>query len=184
MVTDEELVRRAREGDRDAFGALIERHQPAVLGFALSLIRDLTQAEDVAQESFVKAFEAIGGFEGRSEFRTWVSRIASNLVRSKMRWLKLRRWLSLEALAEGGDWSWEERLRETARGDDDAQKSVEARLALERSMAALTARERETVSLRLEGFELNEIGSVLGIKTGTVKATLFHASKKMKRELE
>mgnify|MGYP001586247491 CR=1 FL=1 len=177
--TDEQLVLKARGGDARAFGTLIERHQKPVAGFLLSLLGNLDLAEEAVQEAFVKAFQSIESFQGRSSFRTWVARIAVNAARSRQRWARLRQWLSLDAPAGEDGESWAARL-----GDDGADlKRVERRLELERAMTGLSPREHEVAALRLEGYALGEIGAVLGVSEGTVKSTLFTAVHKMKGKL-
>jgi len=181
--SDEDLVRRSRLGDTEAFGALVERHQKAVAGFLLSMFRDMDIAEDAAQQAFVKAFRCLGSFRGRANFKTWVSRIAINEARSRLRWAKLRRWLSFDAPPAGSErGSWEERLRASI-GAPDEKEALERKLDLERAMAALGRREKETAAMRLEGYSLGEIAAVLGISEGTVKSTLFAATRKMRERL-
>ena len=71
-VSDEELIERARSGDRAAFGDLVERHQQAVFRAALAALRSREDAEDVAQDTFVAAFRKLDRFRGESSFRTWL----------------------------------------------------------------------------------------------------------------
>src|SRR5258706_2107719 len=131
--SDEDLVERTRSGDAEAFGELIERHQKAVAGFLLSMLHDLDSAEDAAQQAFVKAFQGLASFEGRSHFRTWVSRIAINEARSRMRWTGLRRWLSLDAPMGDGDEAWEGRVREASPAGGEGE-ALERKLDLERAL--------------------------------------------------
>ena len=177
---DEELVRRARSGDREAFGELISRHQKAVGGFLLSVLHDVDAAEDAAQQAFVKAFKNLYSFEGRASFKTWVSRIALNVARSQLRWRKIRNWLPLGG-APDEDGRWEERLRSAVRVDE--QEALDRKLDLESALGGLTGREREIAALRLEGLSLDEIAGALGVTTGTVKSTLFTATRKMRQRL-
>src|SRR5687768_16933739 len=77
-VTDEELVLLARQGDPDAFDQLVARHQSAVFRAALAALRVREDAEEAAQDTFVRAWNALGRFRGESSFRTWILRIAWN----------------------------------------------------------------------------------------------------------
>ncbi|MBI5630609.1 MAG: sigma-70 family RNA polymerase sigma factor [Elusimicrobia bacterium] len=177
--TDEQLVFKARAGDAEAFGTLVDRHQKPVAGFLLSLLGNLDLAEEAAQEAFVKAFQSIESFQGRSSFRTWVSRIAINDARSRQRWMSFRKWLPLDAARGDHGESWTHCL-----GDGEVEREhVERRLELERAMSDLSPREREIAALRLEGYALGEIGAVLGVSEGTIKSTLFTAVHKMKEKL-
>lgn len=182
MEPDEDLVLKARSGDAEAFGMLIERHQKAVAGFLLSVLHDLDGAEDAAQLAFVKAFKSLSSFEGRSSFKTWVSRIALNVARSQLRWAKLRRLAALDAPQGEGDRSWEDTLREACPGRDEGEV-LERKLDLERAMQALSPREKEIAAMRLEGYSLGEIAETLEVSVGTVKSTLFEATHKMRERL-
>ena len=82
--SDLELVRRAQRGERGAFDLLVLRYQHKVVKLVARLLRDPTEAEDVAQESFVKAYRALGSFRGDSAFYTWMYRIAVNTARNAM----------------------------------------------------------------------------------------------------
>ncbi|MEK9145436.1 MAG: sigma-70 family RNA polymerase sigma factor [Elusimicrobiota bacterium] len=178
--TDEELVLRSREGDGEAFGGLVSRHQPAVTGFLMGMLGNLDDAEDAAQEAFVKAFRSLPSFQGRSSFRTWVTRIAINTARSRQRWSFLRRALSLDA-SRGEDEAWEESFKATAA--EPEREALDRRLEFDRAVKSLAPREREVVALRMEGYALAEIADIAGISEGTVKSTLFSAPRKMRRDL-
>src|SRR5258706_1864322 len=108
--TDEELVLRARSGNAEAFGALVERHQKSVLSFLLTFFHNLDLAEEATQRAFVKAFKAIPSFEGRSSFKTWISRIALNEARLQRRWDRLKQWFSAGYLDKNEDETWEDRV--------------------------------------------------------------------------
>ncbi len=177
---DRGLVERACAGDLEAFGTLVERHQPAVVGFLMTVCRDVDLAEDCAQQAFIKAFRAIGSFQRQSSFRTWVSRIALNEARAHWRWRKLRNWLPIGGSSEDG--ISEETLRSKTASQDELA-ALEKKMELERAMASLGRREREIAAMRLEGYQLGEIAQVLGISEGTVKSTLFEATRKMKERL-
>jgi len=174
------LIERARGGDRDAFGVLVDRHHAAVMGFLMTVGRDADLAEDCAQEAFLKAFRSLNSFEGRSSFRTWVSRIALNEVRGRWRWNKVRGLLSL---GQGEDAEVDVESLRTDAGSSDELAALERRMELERALAGLGRREREIAALRLEGYALHEIAELLGISEGTVKSTLFDATRKMRERL-
>jgi len=181
MESDEELVRRARAGEVRAFGVFVERHQKAVAGFCLSLLHDLDAAEEAAQAALVEAFKSLGSFEGRSSFKTWVSRIALNLARSQLRRARFMAWLP--SAGEEGEERWEERLREAAPAGEE-REALERRLDLERAMEALSPREKEMAAMRLEGYTLGEIAEAFGVSEGTVKSAVFSATQKMRRRLQ
>ena len=90
-LTDRELVDRARDGDADAFGQLVRRHQQRIHRLAIHMLRDRAEAEDVMQETFVRAYRALDRFDGRSEPYTWLYRIAMNLSLNALRSRKSHR---------------------------------------------------------------------------------------------
>src|SRR5512136_1388407 len=89
--TDRELAEAARGGDADAFGVLVRRHQRRVFRLAVHLLRNAAEAEDVTQETFVRAYRAMARFDGRSEPFTWIYRIAINLALNTIRARKTAR---------------------------------------------------------------------------------------------
>jgi len=90
-LSDRELVDRARSGDPDAFGQIVRRYQRRIHRLAMHLVRNDAEAEDVAQETFIRAYRALGRFDGRSEPYTWLYRIAVNLSLNALRARKSRR---------------------------------------------------------------------------------------------
>ena len=76
--TDMEIVRRVQTGDAEAFGELVNRYSGRIYALALAMVRDAQRAEDVTQETFIRAYEHLGGFRGASAFATWLYRIALN----------------------------------------------------------------------------------------------------------
>ena len=170
MVSDEELVERAKAGRREAFGKLMERHRAALRHTLLGVLRDLDAAEETAQLAFVKAFESLASFEGRSRFKTWLWRIALNEAWRRRSSARLRDVVYLDGVLTGLDQS-----------PTDETKSIERKLALEKAMEALTPREREMTALRLEGYSVLEIGERLAVSEGTVKSTMFEAVRRLRR---
>ena len=97
MEDENQLIQRSQQGDRDAFNRLVERYQGQVYNPALRMLGDRDLAADAAQETFISAYRAIGGFRG-GNFRSWLLKIVSNACRDLMRAAKARRSVSLEAL--------------------------------------------------------------------------------------
>src|SRR3982750_449743 len=84
-LNDRDLVDRAREGDQEAFGQLVRRYQPRIYRLALHMLRDRAEAEDVAQETFIRAYQALARFDGGREPYTWFYRITVNLALNTIR---------------------------------------------------------------------------------------------------
>ena len=182
-ASDLELVRRAQRGERGAFDLLVLRYQHKVIKLVARLLRDPTEAEDVAQEAFVKAYRALGSFRGDSAFYTWLYRIAVNTARNAMA-SRQRRPLDYEAeLSEGEQSTVESWLRHT----DTPEATVlseEIRETVNRAVAALPEDLRTAIILReVEGLSYEEIAAAMDCPVGTVRSRIFRAREAIDRSL-
>jgi RNA polymerase sigma-70 factor (ECF subfamily) len=155
---DPSVVRAASEGDVDAFAALVRTYQAPVYRFLRHFLGDATLAEDVAQETFVRAYQRLGTFGFRAKFSTWVFSIARNAgvdaVRSQGRRLRLV----------------ERAQPPVPSGDPAASAEVSA------AVAALEPRLREPLLLvEVLGLTYREAAAMLDVPEGTVKSRVFHA---------
>ncbi|MFW6108543.1 MAG: RNA polymerase sigma factor [bacterium] len=182
---DEELVAQARRGDDAAFGALVRRHQDGLFNGICRMVGRREDAEDLAQEVFVKAYRHIARFEGRSSFYTWVYSIAVNVVISHRRKQSTRRrqsTVSLDAIV-GDDGPFE--VMDDAAGPDRVSQQHEVGERIEQAIAQLEDDQRDIVVLRdIEGFSYEEIGELLGLPQGTVKSRLHRARLALREQLE
>jgi len=171
---DDDLVAKAQRGDAAAFGELVNRHQDAVFNGICRMVGQREDAEDLAQEVFVKAFRSIARFEGRSSFYTWVYSIAVNVVISHRRKLGARRHQSTFSL-DGGDGRPLDVADQTAT-PDVASQHHELGERIEQAIGQLDDEHRDIVVLRdIEGFDYETIGDMLGCPQGTVKSRLHRA---------
>jgi len=182
-ASDLELVRRAQRGERGAFDLLVLRYQHKVIKLVARLLRDPTEAEDVSQEAFVKAYRALGSFRGDSAFYTWLYRIAVNTARNAMA-SRQSRPLDYEAeLSEGEQSTVESRLRHT----DTPEATVlseEIRETVNRAVAALPEDLRTAIILReVEGLSYEEIAAAMDCPVGTVRSRIFRAREAIDRSL-
>lgn len=184
LVTDGAAVEKARDGDSDAFRLLVERHSRAVFRVAHRMTGSAQDAEDVVQETFLKAYRQLGRFESRANFGTWLHRIAVNC---SIDLIRARR--SREA---GHDASDLELLGAGVEAGDTASLSPE-RLMLsaevqdrvQAAMGALSGMERAAFTLRhFEGRTIEEISAALGLKANAAKHSIFRAVRKMRLALE
>ena len=156
-MTDEELVLLARQGDPDAFDQLVARHQSAVFRAAMAALRVREDAEEVAQDAFIRAWSALGRFRGDSSFRTWVLRIAWNRAISRRRGLAgwLRRATPIDDVAEPA-----------ASGDGQLAglQNAELQAHAVSAIQALTPKLRDALLLAQSGEYLyDEIARMLGV---------------------
>jgi RNA polymerase sigma-70 factor (ECF subfamily) len=183
-ASDLELVRRAQRGERGAFDLLVLRYQHKVVKLVARLLRDPAEAEDVAQEAFVKAYRALGSFRGDSAFYTWLYRIAVNTARNAMA-SRQRRPLDYEAeLSEGEQSTVESRLRHV----DTPEATVlseEIRETVNKAVAALPEDLRTAIILReVEGLSYEEIAVAMDCPVGTVRSRIFRAREAIDRSLK
>jgi RNA polymerase sigma-70 factor, ECF subfamily len=182
--SDLELVRRVQRGERGAFDLLVLRYQHKVVKLVARLLRDPAEAEDVAQEAFVKAYRAIGSFRGDSAFYTWLYRIAVNTARNTMA-SRQRRPLDYEAeLSESEQSVVESRMRH---GDtpEAAALSEEIHLTVNRAVEALPEDLRTAIILReIEGLSYEEIAEAMDCPVGTVRSRIFRAREAIDRSLK
>jgi RNA polymerase sigma-70 factor (ECF subfamily) len=178
---DRPLVNAAASGDRDAFTDLVVRHQARVFNLARALVGDDGEAEDVAQEVFIRAFRSLHAFRGDSTFRTWLHRIAVNVARSHLR---------ERARHAGGWWPWRRHDRDRAAVDPEPthegfEADVHRRQAIDRALATLPADLRMAVTLRdVEGLGYREIAEALHVPIGTVESRIFRARQRLRPLLE
>lgn len=167
-------VERARSGDREAFSALVNSHYARVWRFLLKWVHNPSDAEELAQETFLAAWQRIGGFRGDSQFSTWLLGIALNLARNHRNRSPAMKEVELP----------EESLLENllASGADPADLVADKAtlIALEKALGELSGDLREVILLvRLDGLSLEEVSVLLGIPVGTVKSRLFRARDKL-----
>jgi RNA polymerase sigma-70 factor (ECF subfamily) len=181
--TDRELVDQAKGGDAAAFGALVRRYQRRIFRLAFHLVRSGAEAEDVTQETFVRAYQAIDRFDGRSEPFTWLYRIAVNLSLNALRARKPTRDIS-----SNDDPRLEALLTETrpSHGRDPAAASADRQMAqaLIEGIDKLSDTLRTTLILVcVDGLGHDEASKVLGCPEGTVAWRVHEARRKLREYL-
>ncbi|MGZ8830185.1 MAG: RNA polymerase sigma factor [Thermoanaerobaculia bacterium] len=180
--TDRDLIDRTLAGDGGAFGILVERFQRKIFRVALAIVRDEMEADSVTQDTFIQAFTNLAKFQGRSEFETWLTRIAINKSRDSLR---RRRFISLFTTNDNNE---EEFVIEPVdmRPDPERQLfSTQLRAAIDRAERSLSAQQKVIFRLRhYENLPLEEIARNLGLRAGTARAHLFRAIRKIRKELE
>src|SRR3990172_7767636 len=180
QVEDGELVERVQRGQTEAYGELVRRYQDRVFNACWRICGHLEDARDLTQEAFLKAFEGLGNFRQQSGFYTWIFRVAVNLSLSHRRSAHQRRTVSLDAGSAGTDTQAEELVKRVRNeSDDDPTRGpgeAELHRAVARALQELDDDHRAVIVLRdIEGFNYQEIATILRIPPGTVKSRLFRA---------
>jgi len=164
MAEERRLIARAQAGDTGAFRDLVERHQARAYTLALRILRSTADAEEVAQDAFVRVWTALPGFRGESSFGTWLYRIVARRAFDRAQVLKHRR--ARERL--------DEQLPERASPEKDHDTLRAAKL--ERLVAALSPAQRAAVTMYYyEGRSVEQVAHVLGMPENTVKTHLLRA---------
>ena len=175
-VSDEALVRRAREGEETALSALVNRHTDAVYRVALAIAGDRDLAQDISQDAFLKAFKGLEGFRGDASFKTWLLTIVANAARGALRRHGRRRESDIESAPP---------LASQAKGPDQmAELSDESGRARE-ALGRLPEKQRLSVQLRVdEGLSFREIAEVIGSTEGAARVNYFHGIRKLREWME
>ena len=175
---DATLIAACQKGDQKAFAELVRRYQRAVHRLAWSLTRNASDADDLAQETFVRAWGAIGRFELGQPLYPWLARIVTNQAFSLFRLRKRRPETSIEPLVEAGQqWGVEDDpVEHTADSERDAR--------LRACFGELAPEHQAVLALRaVQDLSYEEIASALGIPIGTVMSRLSRARGELKRRL-
>jgi len=172
MVADHVLVERAQNGDTASFSELVLRHQKALLRLAFRVVGDLALAQDVVQESFMKAYTKLGAFEGRSAFKSWVFQITLNTAKNKLRG-RNPEVVNIEKthIADNSDFEGD-----ILNGD--------LKLMIQSEVQKLPDKQRTALSLRIfEDLSFAEIAEIMKCPYDTAKANYRHALMKLRHNL-
>jgi len=183
---DPPLVARCRKGDMQAFGLLVAKYQDRIYNLVLRLCGNASDAEELAQETFLKALENIAQFRGNSRFYTWLFRIAANLAISARRRGARIKFHPLAASDDGdGQIGLEARLADSREpSPQHAAASAETAAAVLRALEELDEEARLVVVLRdVEDMDYSQIAEVLDLPVGTVKSRLHRARCLLKEKL-
>ena len=180
-MNEKQLIRRLKRRDEAAFNTLVRLHQGRIFNLCFRMLGDEAEAEDLAQEVFVKAFGAITSFRGESQVGTWLYRIAINLSKNRLKYLGRRhhkRSAALEDVAEGAlsRNAPGTTLGESVPGPEQALRGSRAEQRVQTALRSLDAEFRQLLVLRdIEGLSYGEIMQVTGLAEGTVKSRLHRA---------
>lgn len=172
--TDEQLVLRARIGDRDAYGELVARHQGRVRGWLRHLCGNHADADDLAQEAFVRAWIRVDSLKDTSRFAPWLMKIAYNEFLQSRRSAQKRQRLAERLAAE-----------QDAHGTMAPAAQPEHAVELDRVLSILSERERAVVVLNYAyGYSHGEVSELTGLALGTVKSLIHRGNQKVREKLD
>ena len=178
QVTDTVLVQRTVAGDQKAYGLLVLKYQRRIQRLIGRMVRDVDLVEDIAQETFVRAYRALHQFRGDAQFYTWLYRIAVNTAKKFLLELKNDPTISenFRTTDDDDETSWKKNEPTTDEGPDSILAAKEIAVVVNAAMDALPADLREAVMLReIEGMSYEDIAAAMDCPVGTVRSRIFRA---------
>jgi RNA polymerase sigma-70 factor, ECF subfamily len=171
--TDFDLIQDVKRGDKRSFEVLMQRHEKFLMKVVVRMTRDLDAAEDIVQDSFIKAYKRLHLFEGRSSLRSWLYQIALNTTRNRFR-KHSRETIGTEGMDIGVEGEMENRMI-----------ALDVRGILQTEIEKLPARQKTALELRIfEDLSFKEIAEIMACPYDTAKANYRHALLKLKERLE
>ncbi|WP_245979156.1 RNA polymerase sigma factor RpoE [Solilutibacter pythonis] len=180
---DAELVRRVQQGERGAFDLLVRRYQHRIVALVGRYVGDWAEAEDVAQDVFIRAYRAIGGFRGDAQFYTWLHRIAINTAKNHLAAMKRRPPTEDIDATDAEQFDASLRMRDADTPERELLRH-EVEQAVMRAVDALPKELRQAITLReMDGLAYDDIAQRLDCPIGTVRSRIFRAREAIDRAL-
>lgn len=181
---DQALVERVQAGDKQAFGLLVAKYQRKLMRLVSRLVRDPAEAEDVAQEAFIKAYRALPGFRGESAFYTWLYRIGVNTAKNWLIAHGRRAPTATEIDSTEAEGFAESDLLRDVDTPERMLMSKQIADTVNAAMARLPEELRTAITLReIEGLSYEEIAQVMDCPIGTVRSRIFRAREAIAEQL-
>jgi len=181
-LSEKQLIAAAKGGERASFGELCERHMKQVFWVTRRIVRNREDAEDAAQECFLSAFVHLKDFDGRSQFATWLTRIAINAALMKLRKDHGAREVRIDEPNPSSEPVAQREFRYDAPDPEESCSLRERKRIVVSAISGLRPRARNVVELiHLQEHSIRETAQILGISTAAVKTRMFHAKIKLHR---
>ena len=178
-MNDEELIKRVKNGDIEAFEEIISIYESKVFGIIQHMVRNQNEIEDIAQEVFIKVYKNINKFQGNSSLYTWIYKITVNLCLDEIRKKKEVIYLDEKIKVDDGE------IDVQLPSNEKTQEQLYEQKELKECIDKLPAKQKAMIVLRdIKGFSYEEIAEITGIKLGTVKSQINRARIKLKELLE
>lgn len=181
------LVARAVAGERSAYNRLVLAYQDRILALCMRLLGNREEAQEAAQDAFVRAYEHLGTFRGDAMFSTWIYQIASNACRNRRRswwWRVRRRAVEVEQPEDPENETPRRELGDTRLTPDKDLERHRLGAALQKALAEIAPNHRELIVLRdIQDLPYDQIAQILGVELGTVKSRLARAREAMREKL-
>jgi RNA polymerase sigma factor (sigma-70 family) len=184
ITADDELIRRALDGDQKAYTVLVERYRGALYHIVIKMVRRPEEAEDLVQEAFIKAFGALASYRFEYRFSTWLYKIAAN---SAIDYLRKRRIdaMSLDRPVATADGEIQVELADWTYNPEETLYKHRQSISIAAAIDALPEKYREVIVMRhSQDLSYQEIARQLDVPVGTVKARIFRARELLKKQLK
>jgi len=185
--TDEELMLRYKDGDKEAFEMLYRRYEKPVLDFIYRMVLDASVAESLCQEAFYRVVKSKNRYKATAQFKTWLFQIAHNLYRDRLRRMKHRSHLSLNSpvkMQNNGNIELQDLISDPSRGIVKNGESNELENLIKTAISSLPEKEHLVVVLKeYQGMQYSEIAEILNCPIGTLKSHNYRAHQKLRKIL-
>ena len=184
-MSEEQLIRRAQQGDNGAFEELLLLHQKKVYNLCLRMSANPDDALDLSQEAFLRAWRSLGQYQFEANFSTWLFRLTSNICIDFLRRKKRRQETSLTESYDDSDEGAELSVPDAQPGPEQQAMTNETKIELARAMEQLSPEHREILQLRvIEDLQYEQIADILGVRVGPVKSRLARARLALRKILK
>lgn len=183
-MTENDLIKKCKKGNREAFNVLFSKYQSQVVGIAYGMLSDKEDALDAAQEAFVRVYRSIESFKEQSSFATWLYRITTNVCSDMLR--KRQRSAAVTSINQTLDDDKKDiDIRDESPTPEEHFEITERQAAVRQAISELNDEYRAVITLcDLEGMSYDEISEVLDLPLGTVKSRISRARNALKKNLE
>jgi RNA polymerase sigma-70 factor (ECF subfamily) len=185
QISSEELMARIAKGDEDAFEILVDRHQTSILNLTYRFIGDRTQAKDLAQEVFIRVWQAAKTYKPEAKFTTWIYRITANLCFNELKSARRKKWFSFNWSDEDGEHTIEETLSDGVPSAEDLLLEKERNRQISDALQSLPENQRMALILkRYDDLSYEEIARILNCSVSAVESLLFRAKRTLQEKLK
>jgi RNA polymerase sigma-70 factor (ECF subfamily) len=184
-VSSEDLMARIAKGDNDAFEILVNRHQTSILNLIYRFIGDRTQAKDLAQEVFIRVWQAAKTYKPEAKFTTWIYRIATNVCFNELKSARRRRWFQFLRFGDQHEETIEDTFVDGSPSPEDLLLAKERSRQISDALQSLPENQRMALVLkRYDDLSYQEIAQILGCSVSAVESLLVRAKKTLQEKLK
>jgi RNA polymerase sigma-70 factor (ECF subfamily) len=185
QIQNEELMFRIAEGDEYAFQILVERHQTSLLNLIYRFIGDRTESQDLAQEVFLRVWQAASGYKPKAHFTTWLYRIAANICLNEVKSSRRKKWLQFLHSDANEQTYGEEDFSDGSPSPEDLMLSRERSLQITNALQSLPENQRLVLILRrYDDLSYEEISRILNCSVSAVESLLIRAKRNLQEKLK